>query len=1150
MSDLINLFKRLAKNSVADKNLEKHFDKFAQNLFNYLSKIDKDLLFITISYLEDNVNLYHSKPLYTNANNKASSSFIKKIYDEAKAGLTISLTKLVLNDFKESIILYKLKDGTQELKLKDHFTCFNLSDSEDNKKVISFMQKTNLSCGECLNKTLKIFQSYNEFGIELNNNFFAYLLRPFTKLHYHQMVFIATKAQYEIQQIINIVNALTIMFDEILLDLLRRAQLKTAIISILIDSYAHNISAHSLAALKWWIELRHKIMDKRFSVPTSLLKLNPHSYFLDADKTKVTTKKYYEALGLTDSSYDEGFYSLYDFLQFADSETSYKLFSFTEKVKLLGKNNRGVIETKNEFNPRFPVPIDNALFPFFRFLRDKGAFWSGVTRDASNGGETKTWYKILWEDFANNPLYLGTIAKSEGITKININLAVKTDEEFYHGRFVTIDLSIIDYEEKLANDPNLELKEEDKKLLETNHKEEENCKTEGCKCSIKHKSINEETNCFQNGDDRFVETKSYSKYAFIRLGKCFAHFREILDTEEFTAYLPGGIIGEHALFTIFENQIRNIKHYKNNLEDIKNDGIDFWISIEKDKLNINSKQSSDGITKNQNNGEGDKDKTQLFKVGVWIAHATDLRNIKKVDDKPNYDDVLIKKVTDSTIKPILDDNGSPRMGGNSQDKACAAMLFNNEFKAVERKINDKEKRYFPWITFATASEDKPFDNVLIDNGKSERYVDLTEERKKNEYINEYLKLIGLKNDSDIKTGYLKKHFYLWQGSDYIEVTDVKDLEGENVSRFKFAIVNIKDKEKRKDIILKLRRDGVIRILEDILITDVNEKTGLKKEIENKVTEEFDKNKDNSDFIKKFVSVKKETNRRLFKLLYSVWLGKKWLKKTKCLVKLTDSDTGSSIKSRLILHNSDVKYIPDVNDTTEYNKYKEQTIPLSHGSISEEFSCNVRSHGHFWGKFFDDIDDKQVSRLKFDKDGNKYQYPEQLDHLLFELIEIFNTQIIIYDNRIWERFDKLSSKKREEVFEKSLRLIVRKEEKKDDNVFKNELSNLIGNQSTPTVLIMHLSFIESFNISEEDIEIFIKKYLKNYFDKNDNFIFVVTTGRGRDLWRTSLENKGDYAILRKTLFKPVESLLNAVETGISYNDNFDVKYNLIKVIFGS
>lgn len=1096
---------------------------------NFLIELDEDIRQPSYNLIENSIHKFSfPQSLYTQLTNSSSINFVKKL---KRGNLeTSSNGKINVSCLKE-----KINEWIKHLDDKIGSNAF-LNDILTPVMSHSLYLIHDYSLLFVFSHTVS--QIKNEFNGGLGG-IFVLIRKKFLQEYSTTQKIVNLLGNLADKLSIRVVNYY--QFQEIY-----KNQLKSALISILVDSYAHNISAHSLAALKWWFELRHNMLDKRFSVPTELKKLNPQSYTIDTYKTKVTTKKYYDALGLTDSSYDEGFYSLYDFLQFADQDTSYKLLSFIEQVKLHGKNSTG---SEIKFKPRFPIPIDYALYPFFRFLRDKGAFWSGVTRDVANGGETKTWYKILWEDFANNPLYLGTIAKSEGITKLNINLAVEQGDEFYHGRFVTIDLSVIEYEEKLANDPNLELKEENKDLLEIYHKDEEYCKIDNCNCpNKKHKSINVGTNCFQNGDDNFVETKSYSKYAFIRLGKCFAHFREILDTEEFTAYLPGGIIGEHALFTIFENQIRNIKHYKNDFDNIKENGIDFWISIKKDNLNKVSTAKNDKL---YSSIEEDDEINQLFQVGVWLAHKTDLGNERTVSGKPNYDGVLIKKVTDSTIEPIIDENASPRMGGNSQDKACAAMLFNNEFKSVERKKNEKEKSYFPWVTFATALEKEPFDDQYIDKGQSKRYVNLIDDDRKNEFAKEYLKKIGINEANDKQDGYLKKYFYLWQGADYIEVEDVKDIEGENVSRFKFAIVNVDDIEKKKDIVLKLRKNGVIRILENIRIEAKNGEDGIKKKIETQVKSDFELNKDNQSFIKQFVSVEKETKRRVMELLYQKWLWK-WLNKNDFITILGEhwsalkyNRTNISLESQFSdLNKLSLPLLKNL-ENNKFDPLKYHYLPLSHGGTDEAKKCNVRSHGSFWSKFFKHIESRQPKDLL----GNNY--PKDKYQGLFEFLEILTTQIVIYDNRLNERVQRLSGEKRE-MFKSCLNLKIFKEEKFTGKLIEELKKQInLSKNGLPLVLIMHLSFIENLGFTEENILKFIKTHISDLFN-SDKFIFVVTTGRGRDAWRSSLEQDpvNNFEILKKTIFKPVESLLSAVESGISYNDNFDVKYNLIKVIFGS
>jgi len=834
---------------------------------------------------------------------------------------------------------------------------------------------------------------------------------------------------------------------------LKKALLKTAIISILIDSYAHNISAHSLAALKWWIELRHKMLDKRFKIPQNELVLNcinPCLYSIDKNKTIKTTEKYYEALGLTDSTYNADYYSLYDFLQFAENDVVKDLFKYTSEV--IPKEGQ-----KFKFHPRFPVPIDYALYPFFRFLRDKGAFWSGVTRDMAFGGESKTWYKILWEDFANNPLYLGTIAKSEGITKINIYLKVKTKEECIQGKFVTIDMSIIDYEEKLSQSPTLEPNE----FLLKNTVKEDDCNFSD-NCSVKY--------------------DKYSKYAFVKLGKCFKGFREILDNEEnFRVFLPGGIVGEHALFTIFENTIRNIKHYKdpNTLKYIQENGIDFWISIEEDKLSI-SKDNSDK-------------KPELFKVGVWLGHETKL--ITKEETKNDDDtlkepaEYLLFNITNNTLKPILDEfTGTPRMGGNSQDKACAAMLFNNKFSSVEDKERERDKEYFPWIRFATTIGRNEY---LLDIKSDTTEMEI--EELKNQYSNKFL-CCG-------NNGYLKKYFYVWRGEDVLDKNALSAEDWENPARAKFLV---NDKEwNDEDIIINARKNGIIRLLDGCNDLSVNK-------------------------------------------LYKEWL-RKWLglnsQNVSMYIGLQSGKDQANLSSTGAIRVKDKTIVFYCGSGAEDYNGTKTILKLAHGE-EQDFHCNVRSHGVFFQKFFTDCDLNTIGEKKINVDDNhnlindNKEKIEKNETLLLELIEAVLTKVVIFDNRVNERFKSYTDNKIK-MLNDDLFLIIYNEDKQKWDNFKINIKKI-------NFLVIHLSFIESLGY-KENIEEFIKNELGFANILNENFILVITSGRGRKDWEESIKT---IEYKKITIFKPIESILNSIESGISYNDHFDIKYYLIKTLIGS
>ncbi len=840
------------------------------------------------------------------------------------------------------------------------------------------------------------------------------------------------------------------------LKIISQHQTKTALIAILIDSYAHNISAHSLAALKWWFELRQKILGQRFFVPEeglTLSKIEPNKIIISKDITQ-TSAKYYEDLGLTDGTYNNEFYSLYDFLQFSQDNLQ-KLFCFTESDQeeefkkndskingIVSSNKINPDEKLQCFNPQFPVSLDFALYPFFRFLRDKGAFWSGVTRDISFGGESKTWYKILWEDFANNPLFLGTIAKSEGITKLNIYLSYLNENNWETKQFISIDLSLIDAEESIANN-----------LTPKNDKQPGN---------------------------------NYDKYAFIRLGTDFSQIRKIFNSEKYTVFLPGGIVGEHSLFTIFENTLRNIKHYceESTLSNIKENGIDLHIAINNEELKFEEQ-----VPRSAEKSE------ELFKVTVWLGHPT---NMKTTNDEKLIS--LWEKVTNSTRQPIIDKNGNPRMGGNTQDKACAAMLFNNRFNSVDQQ-EGKYSLYFPWVHFTTNEHKAPKN----DQEQPDQPLTRINCSTQNDYLanaNNY------KANISYSKGYLKKHFFMWRSADYFIVKNQDDLHGENISRFRFVIVD--NPEQKDNLVSEARQEGVVRLI-------------------------YDHNGQNiSELINKLRGKHISRKDRL-KLLYSTWIGI-WLGELKSI-------------EAVLNHNGNLARISFTENDVSLQRVRSfssntNQIMLLHGHQDEQNKCNIRSHGNFWTNYFSSVDNREPCVL-LETIGNGQEVVGD-KHSLYDFVEVVNTNVMIFDNRLWNRMP--SDPRKVLVFKKQLKLNINEEISDDKKSFNQILENQISDYGTPHVLIMHLSYIESLGYNESKIGFmnhFIEKELRALID-SPNFIFIIISGRGRNSWIEEL--KPQY--LRFTLFKPVESFLHAIESAISYNDNFDVKYNIIKVIFGS
>ena len=119
------------------------------------------------------------------------------------------------------------------------------------------------------------------------------------------------------------------------------------------------------------------------------------------------------------------------------------------------------------------------------------------------------------------------------------------------------------------------------------------------------------------------------------------------------------------------------------------------------------------------------------------------------------------------------------------------------------------------------------------------------------------------------------------------------------------------------------------------------------------------------------------------------------------------------------------------------------------------------------------------------------------------------------------------------------------------------------------LVIHLSFIDrliqqkySDDEAYEDgnIGLFIEKEIEPLVGKSktgeglrDNFILTVTTGRGRQNWQEFLINdsyKQYHKYKNSVIFRPIEALISAIEDSLMIKDDFDLKYRLIKVLFGS
>jgi hypothetical protein len=313
--------------------------------------------------------------------------------------------------------------------------------------------------------------------------------------------------------------------------------------------------------------------------------------------------------------------------------------------------------------------LDNELKPFLTYVNEKSAFWNGVTRDISSGGMIITLYDLIYS-FADNPLFLGTIAHSEQMHKISIRVGYNHDpKEFIKINLDSLFQSITPPQNNDVLDQNeyLEILNDVDDFIDIHsfqNKINENYISDKIPESLQRikRSNGEIYSSFLHYLTTKCKSNYYSvtspPYKFVTLSEEFAELkRELSDNKVF---IPGGVIGKHSLFTILENTLRNVKH----------------ILIEGDleiKLNIRIDDIPD---------------KPLFKISTWLDHPSKIINEEKIHKAKN--------------ERIITEDDKPRLGGTSQDKVCAAMLFNNLFSEVNSSrfydLTDETKIQWPWIT--------------------------------------------------------------------------------------------------------------------------------------------------------------------------------------------------------------------------------------------------------------------------------------------------------------------------------------------------------------------------------------------------------------------------------------------------------------------
>ena len=818
------------------------------------------------------------------------------------------------------------------------------------------------------------------------------------------------------------------------------SQTLSAIKSILIDSYAHNISSHSLSFLQRLFAYRNETYLKK---PYSLqqfnkienLPLNKLSYYdlfsvnLANRYDNTSELKHYKALGQSDQSntiYDS---TLLEYMLYGKKDQWGKdILYATDLLKY------------SEGEGKIPMPLDYAIAPLLSYLRDRGGFWSGIIRDnKATPSSIVSIYDLLME-MCNNPLFIGTIMAAEEFFIVHTYVHIKDSSDKKDCHLLSINLKEFVEAEMLKTSKDNLVEENDEKVIDNEDKG----------------SLNKESQCNYS----FVES-NYTNLNFIRLGAQHEVLR--VNLKDIKVLLPGGLVGKQAFFTIVENTLRNAKHInKEDRDDIKQNGLELHFQIKEKSFD-------------------DKKGNELYEIGIFLNYCTETK--KKLTDQPKKKEkALLEGVITNSFEPILSDDGKPKMGGSSQDKICAALLFNTTFSAVEY-YNKGAESYYPWM----------FYNLCHNNLKKHEIHSIYNKQSKEDKSQAIQKRVKKLNNEYERMSYYSKNlyvkfFHLWSANDVQTIDDTSSSQQNkfvnSIPRYKIGIIKGDDK---KDIFIEKRKQGVVRLIKEDAITVSTD----------------------------------------FALCYKFW-NRQWLGKV-----MLEIVKGGEI----------------VRELCNYDKSREEatilvSLPIDHDEGAEKPDvCKLRTHGNFLKHLCGGI---TLGELKDETiDYEKKQ----------EILETVFTNITIVDKRLYNlldnyRFDDGGELKKDRVLKDNLFLNVFDENK--DTYGKVQKLYKEGKRH---FYIFHLSYIDD-EIKKLELEGTTNKYeafIDNLFvlDKSNdddlpsNCIFAVTTGRGRDEWLSQTDRHR-----ANCMHIPIEALQTAIQQGVMFKDDFDIKYNLCKVLFGS
>jgi hypothetical protein len=816
-----------------------------------------------------------------------------------------------------------------------------------------------------------------------------------------------------------------------------------SVISILIDSYAHNVSSHTLSTLSWWYFRRAKQLGNEVTHWDNLLSNLENDPLIDQETLK-------------------------QFKGQINKRQKRKKGQGTTRENILPKDGGAVIN--------YPGSLARELACLLRFLTEKGAYWGGITRDANVGGEVSSFYNILWNDFINNPFYLGTIAKTEDILKLKVKIILYDDE-------------VESNRDKKMNYHRKTFQPENSRIFAW--------------VDLSQAQTD------KNAKSQHEETLS----PFINIiEEDFEYLRQRL--KEIKIFLPGGVVGKHAFYTMIENEIRNVKHYnREELKVMQEEGLTLAIGIQ--QCSLHESQAK-----------------EIYRMSVWLENPT---RLKKGDGHvvlnkwASLDGEIFNKTEESEAsikeKAARGENPrtssfTPRLGGTFQDKICAAFLFNGHFSWVQRGDTnpDRDRRddtprdinYYPWVRPGCSVTNE----ALEQPGE---HIDYKISHNNDPNTPQYLPEVG----------YLKKIFYVWKGESLYDTGNAALSSWDNPARF--GLICTPSEENK----LKMRREhGIVRIINDDLSAIAPEKR--------------------------------------LAYAYKSWL--KTLLGNPDFYALRVRDNGKEVFTLALrnTHNTALEFhYQEPNDEGEEtdidlqlervlekdnNKAREWLLDIAHKSDApaptEKQEIRYRSHGILRTHF-----------LPLDKEK-----PAAEDDIkMLELFELLSSKVCIFDDRVHQRLRiDADNAQYADFAREQLKMVVLQENATEN---KGNLPGWIATLDEPTrrflketnFLVMHLSFIERIlqqanpNLSPNNasnVGLFLQEQVLSFVGDRDNFFFVVTTGRGRNEWWTSLDKAGNEGFAKITLFRPIETILAAIENSIGIEDDIELKYRIAKILFGS